>query len=65
METNFTGNGLLLTALSCVHFLKAEEMFFFWEYKCLFYMAGGSSWFRFAVGKKKTLPQQQTGTHVA
>lgn len=26
METNFTGNGLLLT-LSYVNFLKAEEMF--------------------------------------
>lgn len=30
METNFTGNGLLLTAHSYANFLKAEEMFFFW-----------------------------------
>lgn len=29
METNFTGNGLLLTAPSYANFLKAEEMFSF------------------------------------
>lgn len=30
IETNFTGNGLLLTAPSCANFLKAEEVFSFW-----------------------------------
>jgi len=30
METNFTGNRLLLTALSYVKFIKAEETFFMW-----------------------------------
>lgn len=54
MDTNFTGNGLLLTALFYVNFLKTDEIFFFWVYKWLFYMAGGSSFFRLLLGRKNT-----------